>query len=222
MFRSDRLTRRQSGERRQATRVEALIVAPRLKQRLVGAAVLLALAVIFLPMLLDGSGRDAGVSLREAIPPEPEFPRPEIAPPLALDGPPPAPAEETRPAPPREARNLPEPVPVPVPRSEPAAPERPAEPAPQPAPVQPPADAATSPGGFAVQVGSFGEEANARAESQRLSALGFAAFVEPARADGRALYRVKVGPVAERSEAERLRDRMKDQINLQGIVVAHP
>jgi DedD protein len=204
-------------------------VDPRLKQRLVGAAVLLALAVIFLPMLLDGTGRDAQVSLRDAIPPEPEFLRPETAPPLALDSPPDVPAGETRPPPRSEARSA-EPDPLP-PRSAPVEPpaesaptSSPPAPTPAQAPVQerPSGEPAGDPGGFAVQVGSFGEEANARTERDRLRDLGFTAFVEPARANGRMFYRVKVGPVAERSEAERLRDRMKDQVELQGIVVAHP
>ncbi|OOG22446.1 sporulation protein [Thioalkalivibrio denitrificans] len=186
---------------------------PRLKQRLVGAAVLLALAVIFLPMLLDGGGRDATVSLREAIPPEPEFARPDAAPPLPLDAPPGPPAGETRAPTPGEARSLPEPVPPRLARPDPP-PER--------TPTEAPATPVTDPGGFAVQVGSFGEEANARAERDRLRELGYTAFVEPTRADGRALYRVKIGPVAERAEAERLRERLREQLDLTGIVVAHP
>jgi DedD protein len=210
-------------------------VDPRLKQRLVGAAVLLALAVIFLPMLLDGGGRDAEVTLREAIPPEPEFPRPETVAPLALDAPPEQQPAETRPPPRTEARSVPAPEALPErpvsppPPAEPAPESEPeptqeaaARPAPEPAPASPPVDAAGSPGGFAVQVGSFGEEANALAERDRLRGAGFSAFVEPARAQDRAFYRVKIGPVAERSEAERLRDRIREQMQLQGIVVAHP
>jgi DedD protein len=210
-------------------------VDPRLKQRLVGAAVLLALAVIFLPMLLDGGGRDAEVSLREAIPPEPEFPRPETVAPLSLDAPPEAEPAETRPLPRTEARSVPAPEalperpvspplaaqPVPEPTPEPT-PQAATRPAPESAPASPPRDAAGSPGGFTVQVGSFGEEANARAERDRLRGAGFTAFVEPASAQGRAIYRVKVGPVSERTEAERLRDRIREQMQLQGIIVAHP
>lgn len=175
---------------------------------------LLALAVIFLPMLLDGGGQDAQVTLREAIPPEPEFARPETAPPLTLDRPPETPAPEPRPEIRSEARSAPDPAPLLRPPPEPPAQATPA-------PAEPGSDAA-DPGGFAVQVGSFGEQANAEGQRDRLRELGYAAFVEPARADGKVFYRVKVGPVGERAEAERLRDRIRTQVELPGIVVTHP
>jgi len=44
-----------------------------LKQRLIGAAVIIALAVIFVPMILDGSGRQESVALNMEVPPEPTF-----------------------------------------------------------------------------------------------------------------------------------------------------
>ncbi|MDZ7749998.1 MAG: hypothetical protein U5K43_15415 [Halofilum sp. (in: g-proteobacteria)] len=45
-----------------------------MKQRVVGAIVLVAIAVIFLPMLLDGSGRPERVDLEVEIPEEPQAP----------------------------------------------------------------------------------------------------------------------------------------------------
>lgn len=190
---------------------------PRLKQRLVGAAVLLALAVIFLPMLLDGSGQDAAVSLREPVPPEPEFARPPPAPPLALDSlPEPAP-RETQPSPRADARSLPEPDPLPRMVTPPQVVQ------PEPPTVPGAAGGSEGPGGFAVQVGSFGEQASAGAERDRLEGLGYTVFLEPVRVEGREFFRVKLGPVAERGEAERLRDRVKDQEGVQNaIVVTHP
>jgi DedD protein len=44
----------------------------RLQQRLIGAAVIIALAVIFLPMLLNGGGNQR-VSMKMQIPPEPSY-----------------------------------------------------------------------------------------------------------------------------------------------------
>lgn len=44
----------------------------RLQQRLIGAAVIIALAVIFLPMLLNGGG-NGRVSMKMKIPPEPSY-----------------------------------------------------------------------------------------------------------------------------------------------------
>lgn len=192
---------------------------------------LLALAVIFLPMLLDGSGHQAGLNLRDGIPPEPEFARPEAPAPLERQALPPTPLE-SRPAPRSEARAVPQAAPQPVP--EPVAPA--AQPAPQartpatPAPVAPPpassrapaAAADPGPGGWAVQVGSFSERANAEAERDRLRRAGFQVLVEPARAGERQIFRVKVGPVSTREEAERLRSRLGTEQSLQGIVVTHP
>ena len=85
-----------------------------LKQRLVGAVVLIALAVIFLPMLLDGSGRSGHVSMEMEIPPEPAYDVPSRLPPLPEPESEPVPAESTqRGAPRREAsaRALPESTP---------------------------------------------------------------------------------------------------------------
>lgn len=45
----------------------------RLQQRLIGAAVIIALAVIFLPMLLNGGGNSGPVSVKMKIPPEPSY-----------------------------------------------------------------------------------------------------------------------------------------------------
>lgn len=44
-----------------------------LKQRLLGAALLIALAVIFIPMLFDGAEREEPVALDMDVPPEPEY-----------------------------------------------------------------------------------------------------------------------------------------------------
>lgn len=44
----------------------------KLKQRIVGAIVLISLAVIFIPMLLDGGSRTASSSLENPVPPRPQ------------------------------------------------------------------------------------------------------------------------------------------------------
>ncbi|APZ42950.1 SPOR domain-containing protein [Acidihalobacter ferrooxydans] len=45
----------------------------RLQHRLIGAAVIIALAVIFLPMLLTGGGSTGKISMKMQIPPEPSY-----------------------------------------------------------------------------------------------------------------------------------------------------
>jgi DedD protein len=92
-------------------------------------------------------------------------------------------------------------------------------PAPAPAPPaasRPPAAAS----GFAVQVGSFGSRANADRLARTLRGDGFAAFVTPSAGDRR-LYRVRVGPVTGRAEAEQLAVRLA-AARRPGQVVSHP
>ena len=194
-----------------------------IKQRLIGLSVLIALAAIFLPMLLDGSGREGHVRVDMEIPPEPVFPVPERLPVLPATPEPAArtaPAEPSAveepaatPAPRREGvvRAVPESEPAPAPAAEPAAP----------AAKEPAAPAAAEPG-FAVQVGSFSEEARARSLRDSLRTAGFEAFIEPfSSADGR-VYRVKVGPVSERDAAVALAARIETSQGLKGLVVSQP
>ena len=64
-----------------------------LKQRLVGAAVLVALAVIFLPLLVKGPAPDSGVSdVSLRVPPEPKGPDGTVTQDLPLVAPAAAPA----------------------------------------------------------------------------------------------------------------------------------
>lgn len=66
-------------------------------------------------------------------------------------------------------------------------------------------------GGWAVQVGSFSSENNAQRLATRLREAGFDVYVTPFRQSGRELYRVRVGPVAGRAAAERLAARVRDE-----------
>ena len=119
-----------------------------------------------------------------------------------------------------------EPAPVPAPDAQRPADTGPAAPPGSAVPEPPRTPTATEPVpdgvGWAVQVGSFGREENAREQAQRLRAEGFPAFVERASANGRAVWRVKVGPRAQRDEALRLRDEVQRRTDVSGIVIAHP
>ncbi|MGH8503381.1 MAG: efflux transporter outer membrane subunit [Gammaproteobacteria bacterium] len=102
-----------------------------------------------------------------------------------------------------------------------AAKSRPAEPTS--ATAQPSTDAPRSgTAAWAVQVGSFSKEANARALRDELRASGFAAFEEPGSSEGQHVFRVKAGPEIDRVRAEALRWRLRREKNLRGIVVSHP
>src|SRR5690606_16822366 len=119
----------------------------RLKQRLIGAVVLVALAVIFIPMLLQGPIERESSSVPIEIPVQPAIgarpqPAPEPRLPVAE-----LPAADD-PAPSREAE---QPVQAPVAKEKPTA----VPPKPAAAASQVPPELAS----WAVQVGSFGTEA---------------------------------------------------------------
>ena len=79
-----------------------------------------------------------------------------------------------------------------------------------------------APTGWAVQVGAFQARNDADAQRDRLRGAGFAAFVDTVRAEKGTLYRVRVGPEAQRANAEKLRDALKARFQLDGLVVTHP
>jgi DedD protein len=201
-----------------------------LKERLIGAAVLVALGVWLIPWVLDGEkeqveldGSDTALEL-----PTPEEPLPIRSQTLSLDEPEPEPlareADSTdTPAPsaqpePTDAKPATSPDGPVVARAEPQP--SPAEPAvevtpPKPA-AAPPAKSAAVPqpsapaavarsdakGAWVVQLGSFGEEANAKRLAQRVNAFGYKPDVSSHRTGGRTLYRVRVGPYATRPQAD--------------------
>ena len=90
-----------------------------------------------------------------------------------------------------------------------------------PAPAAPAAPAASGVG-FAVQLGAFGNAADANALRDRVRAAGFSAFVEQVRTDKGMLNRVRVGPVANRAEAEQLKAQVAARVGIAGMVRPHP
>ncbi|CAD2244536.1 SPOR domain-containing protein [Xanthomonas arboricola] len=135
----------------------------------------------------------------ESLPPEPA--KPVVAAPKPAEAPKPAPAKPE------------------VAKTEPAKPE-PTKPVVA-APAAPAAPAASSVG-FAVQLGAFGRAEDADALRDRVRAAGFSAFVEQVRTDKGALNRVRVGPVANRGDAEQLRAQVAAKVGISGMVRPHP
>lgn len=105
------------------------------------------------------------------------------------------------------------PKPEPEPEPEPAA-----KPAPKPEPK--PAVASNAPsssaGGWAVQVGSFGDPANAERLQKELQGKGFAAYRIPR---GSKLTVVFVGPYKSSEIGESARSRLQQQVNIKGLLV---
>lgn len=89
-------------------------------------------------------------------------------------------------------------------------------------PVATPAAPAASSVGFAVQLGAFGQAAEANALRDKVRAAGFSAFVEQVRTDKGTLNRVRVGPVANRADAENLKAQVASKVGVAGMVRPHP
>jgi DedD protein len=73
-----------------------------------------------------------------------------------------------------------------------------------------------------VQLGSFGSEENAAALTGRLKEKNFTAFVEPFGEGATLAYRVRVGPELTKEDAERSRTQLAQDIAIDGIVMRYP
>ena len=187
-----------------------------LKQRLIGAAVLIALAVIFVPMLLDGSGQRESVALNIEVPPEPKFTfESELPDPKEL---------ENLPSIEKKSEKTPEPEVKEMPKS--AKESTPSKEASDKTIVEATANLIkTNPSlsAWAVQVAAFGEKEKALALQQKLLDGNFPAFTEETSNENKIVYRVKVGPEIKRENEEKLRDKIIKELNLQGsFVTNHP
>lgn len=200
------------------------------KQRMIGALVLVALAVIFLPMLFtrEDEMRQVRVDAPQApsmpspVPVQVEpvpVPEPEVLPeeaPVVID-------ESTAPITPPKT-----PI-APAPSAAPAAPAAQARAAPAQQVEKPaaPATTATSPAAsnkvdgnglpvsWSIQLASLSNRAGADNLQKTLRSQGYNAYIRSAGG----LNRVFVGPLIDRAEAERLRDVINRQQKLKGFVV---
>jgi DedD protein len=210
------------------------------KQRMVGALVLIAVAVIFLPMLFTRQDETHHVQVdAPAAPQAPVAPQVQVEPvpvpqPQALPQEPvpsdddlandtQAPSMPIAPAPPEV-----KPVTPPAATAQPApAAKQPAKPVAPPAPATAPAQAAAKPAvpsgvdanglsvSWSVQLASMSNRANADNLQKTLRTQGYNAYIRTANG----VNRVFVGPLIERAEADRLRDQLDKQQKLKGIVV---
>jgi DedD protein len=211
----------------------------KLKQRLVGAIILVSLAVIFIPIILEGPDdewsprspgmpeaprMDYGVDMELALPPveTAESGDPENLEPMEPDGPAVVPAVVPPVAQPAEPAK-PEPPPA-----QPVAP-----PAPAPAPTPAPAPAAATadkesgslpvpPPGWYIQVGSFSQRMNAEGLRDRLTAAGHTTRLQSINIGKAQVYRVLVGPTTSRAAAEQQNSRLEKQQQIKGIVIEYP
>ena len=194
-----------------------------MKQRLIGAVVLIALAVIFVPMLLDGSGRKESAVVEAELslaPPKFNF-ESQLPDPEQLDS---LPAAEKPSEPQIVAVPLEEPEPAEVAPPQ-QAPQQ-AAPPPEPKVHEAAANKITpspSLSAWAVQVAAFEEKGKALALEKKLRASDLPAFTEKFEKRGKVLYRVRVGPELKRENADKLRAKIERDQGIKGaFVTAHP
>ncbi len=75
---------------------------------------------------------------------------------------------------------------------------------------------------WVVQLGSFSSKVNADKLNLNLRKSGFPAFVEPITQKGKTSYRVRVGPEILRADADTLLKKIKTKMKLEGIVLNYP
>lgn len=188
----------------------------RLKQRLVGAVVLVALAVIFIPILLSG-GREmempvfgSNVPERSAeikniqhieienAPATPHSVNPKRIP-IAAGMPEPKIVKE------KNTKSIVDKI-VALTKEEEKKEQKPT----------------VNKNVWAVQVGSFGNKSNALGLKNKLRKKNIHAFVERIIKNNKTVYRVRVGPEISRKKAEMLKVKLKKEFKLSGLIVKHP
>ena len=199
------------------------------KQRMVGALVLIALAVIFLPMLFSRQDEQRQVQVDAPTAPQaPVMPQVQVEPvpvpePQVIEQEPELPVEQAVVAAPKPAP-APAPAPVAPVVSKPVAPAKPPAVTPAQTVAQPPAKLDTTqkrvdpnglPISWSIQLVSLSNRASADNLQKTLLNQGYNAYV---RSSG-GMNRVFVGPLLERAEADRMRDILDKQQNLKGFVV---
>jgi DedD protein len=191
----------------------------RVRERLVGALVLVALVVLLVPALLKGPQQPQGAApapqlksvevtlddgkrpaADDALVPEPAAPAARTVPAATDD----APGSAARAAPP------PEPAAAVAPAA--AGGDRPA-PTTSREPGEPPA--------WAVQLGAFSTREKAEGLVADLRRRGYSAFVLEYRAGGQVLHRVRVGPEQDRARAVAIAERLRKD-GFQPVVAPHP
>ncbi len=75
---------------------------------------------------------------------------------------------------------------------------------------------------WVVQLGSFSSKVNADKLNLKLRKSGFPAFVEPLKQENETVYRVRVGPELLRADADVLLKKIKIKMKLVGIVLSYP
>ncbi|MDH4108960.1 MAG: SPOR domain-containing protein [Gammaproteobacteria bacterium] len=190
-----------------------------MKERIIGATVLVVVAVLIVPVFLDGPSQPGEIVTQAVtLPGQDEQPRKQQTIVLERDRSQPVPAS---PVPAGDAA-VERPLPEPAKTRETPAKVTAAETAPAPAPArEEPAAEESATGLFAVQLGSFSNRDNAERLAADLRKEGYAAFLSQLDTGDGALHRVRVGPQKDRETAESVAARL-NSAGHKGQVVPHP
>ena len=202
-----------------------------LKERIIGAIVLVLFVVLVVPIFLDGPTNSGEIiSEQVGLPGQSGEENRTIV--LERDRTEPVPAVQQQPAvqSSQPAAQLSQPAVQAAPppqqgtaKSAPPAPQR--EPQSTPAKdttaaVKDSAPVSTT-GMWAVQMGSFSSQANAEKLAAELRKQGFAAFISQLSTSSGELHRVRIGPQKDRESAEAMAERLR-KAGHKGQVVPHP
>jgi DedD protein len=192
-----------------------------LKERIIGAAILVLFVVLVVPIFLDGPPDATEMVSERVLLPGQEDQKTQT---VVLE------------------RNRTEPVPLAsnaTPDPSPTAPEpaeskeqstkqvtpvvkKPSESAPEVAAPEPkPSPAVSTTGMWAVQLGSFSNKENAEKLAADLRKQGYAAFLSQLTTGSGQLHRVRIGPQKDRESAEAMAGRLL-KVGHEGQVVPHP
>jgi DedD protein len=185
----------------------------RLKERIIGAAVLVVFAVTVVPVFLDGPAGEAEIiSESVSLPGQNNQSRKSQT--IVLD------RDRTEPVPVNNGVVNDKPVASGPVKTQPVAQKTPAKS--QAKPTDTKMLARVSPTGmWAVQLGSFSNEANAERLAADLRKQGYAAFLSQLQTESGALHRVRIGPQNNRESAEAIAAKLTSA-GLKGQVVTHP
>jgi DedD protein len=194
-----------------------------LKERIIGAIILVIFVVLVVPVFLDGPPDEGEIISERVLLPGQEgqntktvvLDRERTEPiPLASNSDSPAKSNDEIVAEPAAEK----PVPKPVVEQQPARTEQQSSPEPQLAASTP---AASTTGMWAVQLGSFSNKENAEKLAADLRKQGYAAFLSQLKTSSGQLHRVRIGPQKDRESAEAMAARLL-KVEHKGQVVPHP
>ena len=186
-----------------------------LKERIIGAIVLVAVVVLVVPVFLDGPPAESEmISERVPLPGQGEQSNQTVVLDRDRDDPVPAQTVET----PQRDEPAVNPAPPPQAVAEASPEQAQTEPERSSTPVQ---SAGSATGMWAVQLGSFSNQGNAEKLAADLRKQGFAAFLSQLSTSSGQLHRVRVGPQKDRESADAMATRLQNAGHT-GKVLPHP